>query len=419
MHYNPKNLIKVTPITEALIGFLLGIFLLIGRWTPRRLIKNVSDDILFEPRLWLGIILVYLCLLTIILHGKINLSDRHWPSKSFTIYYAAIIYIFFIYMLSTIMWSVDYQLALQKAYEIALVFIVTLTIYVTTLFIKNEFLKDYFWLSIFLFSVFFGIVAIRGADDASRTNVLGGGANVFGRNMGLFVFSSLYFIQKGFNKYIGFIFVFLGIVLTIASGSRGAMSSLLIGGLAYFLIKRKKLIQLCKIISVLIFAVIFCYFTLSTTAIGKKVINVIEERVIYLTIEEQYDSGRTILFSRAMELGYEAPILGSGLSAFKATGQGVYPHNIFLEIFTEGGAIGLTLLSLSLLLFFIYVKKYLDSLDAVTISSTIMILIATQVSGDLYDSRGLFILLVLCPLIVLRSIKSKSIEYHQYQESEK
>jgi len=408
MQYNPKNLIKVTPITEALIGFSLGIFLLIGRWTPGRLFKNFSGDFLYQPRLWLGIIIIYLCLSVIILHGKIKFSDRNWPSKSFTIYYAATIYIFFLYMLSTTMWAVDYELALQKAFEVALAFSVTITIYITTLFIKNELLKDYFWLSIFLFSIFFGFIAIQGADETSRTQALGGGPNVFGRNMGLFVFSCLYFIQKNLNKYIGFIFIFFGIILTIASGSRGAMLSLLIGGLAYFLIKRKKLIQLLKITSVLIIGSALCYATLSTTAIGQKVTKVIEERIIYLTIEEQYDSSRTTFYESALELGYDAPLLGSGLSAFKATGRGVYPHNIFLEIFTEGGLVGLALLLLSLILFFIYLIRYNDLLDAATVSSTIMILVATQVSGDLYDSRGLFILLVLCPLAVLVPIKSKS-----------
>lgn len=400
MHFNKQHLTTAIPILEALGGFSLGIFLLIGRWTPKRLFESFSGDLLYEPRLWFGIIAISLCLLIIVSHGKIVISDRNWHPKSFTIYYTAIIYFFVIYMISTLMWAVDYELALQKAYEITLVFIVTITIHITTLFVRDDLLKDYFWLSIFLFSIIFGFIAIQGADETSRTQALGGGPNVFGRNMGLFVFSSLYFIQKGFNKYIGFIFVFLGIILTIASGSRGAMLSLLIGGLAYFLIKRIKMIQLFKIITVLIIFCILCYVSMLTTSIGQKVTNVINERIIYLTIEEQYDANRMTIYKSAMELGHDAPFLGSGLSAFKATGLGVYPHNIFLEIFTEGGLVGLTLLLLSLVLFFIYLIKYNDWLDAATVSATIMLLMATQVSGDLYDSRGLFILLVLCSLAV-------------------
>ena len=70
---------------------------------------------------------------------------------------------------------------------------------------------------------------------------------------------------------------------------------------------------------------------------------------------------------------------------------GIYPHNIFLELGCDAGAIAV-IAFVMLLLFYAY--ESLRTRDATKIllsSACILYLVAAQFSGDIYDSRSLFI----------------------------
>ena len=60
----------------------------------------------------------------------------------------------------------------------------------------------------------------------------------------------------------------------------------------------------------------------------------------------------------------------------------------------EGGAVGLGLLALLLLTFAASAWRRRKALDGACLGAAALVLVGSQLSGDLYDSRGLFLLMV-------------------------
>jgi O-antigen ligase len=94
-------------------------------------------------------------------------------------------------------------------------------------------------------------------------------------------------------------------------------------------------------------------------------------------------------------MGLEDPLIGAGLSAFSIRTGDVYPHNVFLEIFAEGGCIGLLLFLAMLGATGLMFWQHRDTLNTAAVAAFVLILVASQFSGDLYDSRGLFLFPIL------------------------
>jgi O-antigen ligase len=115
-----------------------------------------------------------------------------------------------------------------------------------------------------------------------------------------------------------------------------------------------------------------------------------------LTFEDRYDSGRTTIYKSAIEMGRRYPVFGGGLDGFQASSpQGLYQHNVFLEAFSEGGLIGLGLLSWLVLTATKRSIRPSSVHGAAYAAAFFLILVSSQFSGDLYDSRALFLLPVL------------------------
>ena len=85
---------------------------------------------------------------------------------------------------------------------------------------------------------------------------------------------------------------------------------------------------------------------------------------------------------------------GGGLGSFRGLRYGVYPHNIFLEVLSEGGVAGVALL---LLVLWRFERVYWQNKkpDGAATAAFVLILVNTQFSGDLYDSRSLFVFMML------------------------
>lgn len=396
-----RNLISIFTTFEGIFGFLMGIFLLIGRWTPGRLFGTGRVELVYQPRLWIGVIIVILSIIIISSKHRICFSQEDYSFRSNTLFYTYMILVFLLYVIATVFWSRDVEMGAEKVNEIALLFFVLVAFYGALYVSEGETIRRAFWTATLMFSIVFGVLAIQGADDSTRAKVLGGGANVFGRNMGFFLIACLYFMEAGFSKLILTVLMSLAGMLTIASGSRGAMLSLIAAGIAYLWLKRKGIKPLLKLLSVLMLAGILFYCFASYTAIGQKTMSVIDRRIIKLTIEQQNTSGRVERYSDALDLGYHAPLFGSGLRAYSVSGLGSYPHNIFLEVFDEGGAVGVFILFLALSLFAIHVLRFRSKIDGPTMAAAVLMAAATQLSGDLYDCRALFLFMLLCVVPVL------------------
>ena len=109
-------------------------------------------------------------------------------------------------------------------------------------------------------------------------------------------------------------------------------------------------------------------------------------------------AARIDAYATAWRLIQERPVTGHGIGSFPVLSSGTdirgYPHNIFLEIFVEGGLIG-TVVFLSLLLssaksvFSLSTNASVFSLAAC--GSVLYFFFAAQFSGDLTDNRYLFV----------------------------
>lgn len=240
--------------------------------------------------------------------------------------------------------------------------------------------------------------------------VLGSGYLALGRTLGISILITviLYFINE--NKKIKSLFIILiilqMIIALLLSGGRTPFIALLIVFTLYLTFSFKtsfKKIFLRKgtkkivFFIALIIPIIFILANLGT----------FDVMIVRLT-ELINDSGggtsanaRWIRYETAIDMCAESPILGKGIGSFPIFYSGTdirdYPHNIFLEITSELGILGLIafLLIVSFCLycgFILYKRKFkiIDSLQMTLILVFLYLIINANISGDLNDNRLMF-----------------------------
>ena len=89
------------------------------------------------------------------------------------------------------------------------------------------------------------------------------------------------------------------------------------------------------------------------------------QRIVKLTLEERYSSGRGSLIPSAIEMFRSEPLFGWGIEGWKGTvGRSYsldYPHNLPAQLAAELGLVGLLLLALAIAL---YVREYVRMREA-------------------------------------------------------
>jgi O-antigen ligase len=113
----------------------------------------------------------------------------------------------------------------------------------------------------------------------------------------------------------------------------------------------------------------------------------IASRFITLT-ETHYLSQRDILASAAWHLFLDHPSVGVGLGGFQSAGApSYYPHNLLLQVASEGGVVGLVLLlaGLGLLVYRWFQPRSVEH-DFI-LAIWLLYFVASQVSGHIYDAR--------------------------------
>jgi O-antigen ligase len=126
------------------------------------------------------------------------------------------------------------------------------------------------------------------------------------------------------------------------------------------------------------------------TEIGRHCVDIVNERFINLTIHDGYTAGRSEIYEDSYQIWMEHFFFGSGLNAWWDR-IGIYPHNIFLELGCDAGVIAVFAFVV-LLSFYVYESlRTRDPIKIVLSSACLLYLIAAQFSGDIYDSRSLFI----------------------------
>jgi O-antigen ligase len=367
------------------IGCLVAVFLLVGRWTPDRLAGG-SGEALFcwEPRFWLVLVIAFGTLVVASQESRSHTSVRTFVPLAMLVFLA--------YTVTTICWTIDVDLALDKCYEAVLLFVLVGCLSVCCRFCGFDQLRFGFWLTFVALATLMALSATL-SFGSDRLAVFGGGPIVFGRNMGLMLLGLLYLRSRlpRLGTAVWVPIAALASLLIAMSGSRGALLAAVVGGLTYVLIDRLTWSRKLVLVGV---AGGLVLLMLDQTTLGRRAQETFRYRVMKLTVEDQYTSGRDDLYHGALELAQENPILGCGLAGFRAV-WGTYPHNIFLEVFAESGVVGGALLLGLLVTAAFSLKRNWRCVDRATLAAFCHIFVAAQFSGDLFDSRGVFVLLIL------------------------
>jgi O-antigen ligase len=384
------------------LGLVTALYVLAGRWGFARLSETRSGpNLLLEVRLWTVLAGLVLAAVGLVHHahrearpGETRLDTRLFTS----------LLLFFGYMGASALWAPDGEMALLKFYEVVLAFVMSLCFGFAALRQPAERVLDTFWTVVVIAT---GLLALAGlaqmlrGGGGARLAVAGGGPNVFARLMGMLSLGALYFWYRRGQTWLWIPMAAVGALLAMLTGSRGGALAI-IAGIATFLVVGRIPLRRLALLSLL--ATVAVVLVSTFTPLGKALSYSMEERFLRLTLKyaengdtesKVYLSGRESLYANAWELGLEYPVAGAGLAGFPALGLGVYPHNLFLEVFCEGGGLGLALLGWVMFVFALSSFRARRGLDAATVGAVVLTLIGSQSSGDLYDSRGVFLLMVM------------------------
>ncbi|MDY7228112.1 O-antigen ligase family protein [Hyalangium rubrum] len=384
------------------LGFIAALYVLAGRWGFHRLAStSPQPDPFLELRLW--IVMGGLVLATMGLVHRAHRATRPGESRLDPRLSMALL-LFFGYLCVSALWAPDVGFALGKLYELVLVVVMSVGFGLAALRQRAERVLDAFWAVVVAATALLALTGVRqllGDGGGARLAVLGGGPNIFARLMGLLALGALYFWYRRGQAWLWIPLAATGVLLALLTGSRGGTAAI-IAGVATFLVVARVPLRRFVLLSVLATAAFAVATTLSP--LGKALNRSMEERFLRLTLKyagssdsesKVYLSGRESLYAAAYELGLDNPVAGAGLAAFPALGLGVYPHNLFLEVFCEGGALGLVLLAWVLLAFLRSVFRGWRDIDGATVGAVVLMLLGSQSSGDLYDTRALFLLMVM------------------------
>jgi len=373
--------------------------------------RELGLGLLFEIRLWsvgflLGVTLVMLMAERQTQTGNSKLCGI--PQSVFLSVAALFVWLGF-----TGMWSSETLLASFKLYELTVSLTILSCLYFWSKSRHNGRFSDVFWFTIVTLSTVLMVASLpqifahSNAGESERIAVFGGGSNVFGRYVDICIMACVLGRQSIAFKVP---LVAVMIVPLIFSGSRGAVLGLIASCVACFplvLNKRRHLVQAIPWLglgaSVLIIATLFI-----PRSVIEMTIQRFETRFIEDTYRNHYMSAREQLFAKAAEMVAEKPIFGHGLAGWGNTEGQPYPHNLFLEVCVEGGAVGLMFLCVFLWLCLSKVcNRHRDGKVLWRFVALAAIMFASaQFSGDIFDSRLFFAAAMFSTMAVQPTAKS-------------
>lgn len=372
-------------------GVLIAVFQLIGRSQVERFIVVGGTGWHLELRLWvLGALSIWLAGVAAV-RGTTQFDARGVGK------FGGMIATFIWYMIATSIWAPDPIGAATKGYD--LLFVVWACILMVTALrtCGVQATIDGFWAGLFVGAL--AIAAIGVATSVAgvpggRLSVLGGGPNVFGRNMGLLVLASLSLIfdSRRVRRIVGLAVAPIAVLLVLLSGSRGAILALFFGVIVYLLVHQVDR----RVIRPLLVVAMVGTVAVIATRFGEVAVTVFRDRFVIGLFVEQYFTHRDVLLLEALRAGLRYPVGGLGLAGFEQVGtRGGYPHNIFAEAFAEGGLPGLILLCVPLFSYLSRWRRGMGSGDSLTVAGLALLGVSSIISGDLFDARGVFLLLLM------------------------
>jgi O-antigen ligase len=356
--------------------------ILLGRWTPERLFDGG-----FAGPFWALKIAALLVLLLIPLASWLSgTPDRRTPMLWL---FAALMG----YVMASYTWNpsptpyANAKLA-DLGYNAALVAVAAVGL--TRPALRRWFLPAF--LAALAAMAVIGLAALPSAMAAEgRLSVLGGGPNIFGRNMGLLLLICLY---AGINypKVRILCFVLAGVALAglIASGSRGAIAATVVGVIMLMVLDRscwRALTRRPLLVVGMVIAAGVPLLLSDISALGE----IGQERVVRQTLQGGYLSYRDILFQLAWDYWLRAPLLGNGLGSFSLVLHMNYSHNVLTELLSETGLIGFAAFMLLVIGSSFLQMRSGSPERGLVVALLVLLFLAAQVSGDLVDTRLLFL----------------------------
>ena len=364
---------------------LAAFILLTGRWSFARLDDTgEADPLLMQPRFWLVAALVALVLVDLCGRGGWKRWRLEWTDSW--------LMLFFAYLICSYAWAPDDELTTIKVAEVALEATAILALIAGRSTMDRQRVEGAFWSMLLVLGLVMAALAI-GLTATGRVATPGGGPITFGRNMGLMAMAAwrLAESKSALHKIMAAQVIVLALLMAVMCGSRGALLSFAMGGATLALLARISLFQKTAALGVIVASTCFAFFFTET---GSHAREVFQHRIVETTFQRQHMAGRDDLWATARELAAERPVFGWGLNGFRANSWH-YPHNLFLEVTVEGGVIGLMLLLAAFAAWLLACRRYRDLVPSGAVAAFVLALTATQTSGDLYDSRCMFLLLVM------------------------
>lgn len=381
---------RIPPLVGGLSGCVVALYAFVGRWSPARLALDAEESSL-QPRHVFVLLLVCLSVL-----GLWSRFAAPRPVDKRTRWMAVSLFVFLGYTVLTAVWAPDSDHAARKAADVAIEGVATLCVYALLLTADRYAFATGFWVTVLLVGGFMAVLAAVSGGSA-RAAVLGGGPNVFGRLMTLLCLAALrisIFSHRLATAMACVPVAALAGLLAVMSGSRGALAGFVAGVGSFLVVAAPKS---AKRIAILLVALGSVLIPISNTNVGTYARLTYEQRILELTLRQRYDAQRTSLLAAGWEAGTQQPILGLGLSGFEdwpSNGGHRYPHNIFVETFAEGGCVGLAMLCITVILLASILARNWPAVDPANFGAFCGMLVAAQFSGDLYDSRHVFLFMV-------------------------
>jgi O-antigen ligase len=377
------------------IAILLGFMcLLAGRFTLDRL--GVDVPVLNDPR----VALLWLLLIVVIIEERTARKVEHQPAR-WNGLAICLVFAFFGYQFVSAAWAPDGARLFRALMDNIVLAVLVAVFWLLARLGRDRVVRVTMALFLIAGFVYFGAALTGyGHDPSGRWAALGGGSNVFVRVMVIASIAAVYFFLRSGSKAVFLLPLPIFAAGAVLSGSRGGLAAA--AGTA--VIAAAPYLFRFRGAQVLSVAVPLGAAGAGAWVLwGREVLEVVRERFLEATLEQGYASGRDVLFQQAFELFRSEPVVGLGLDGFYGMtalhSEEQYVHNLPLAVAAEGGLIGLALLLGAvgaLLAAYRSVPPALRSLESrVALIGGLFVGLASLFSGDYYDSRLMWIFLIL------------------------
>ncbi len=221
--------------------------------------------------------------------------------------------------------------------------------------------------------------------------------------------SASFVIREGRRaiRTIAVVLIPLGLIVALASGSRGpvlalATLALLVAIRSVVLVRRVSRRRVAGLTSIALASIIIAIVVapeLPLNSLGRFASfgDTIQSSISgdpYALDADLSSQTRVALFGFALSMFQDRPILGAGTAGFMAVGPSDYPHNALLQVAAEFGLTGL-ILFIGLLLVALTRRLPAENASRTVRLLLWLVLVEAMVSGDIFSDRMTFGLLAL------------------------